>query len=179
MPIGAAIGAEIRGVNLAQPLDDATFAAVENAYNTHGVVVSRDQGLTPSQQVALTRRFGEIEFNIFGERWSVSGNPEIVVISNVTEENRPGGSAVPERIGTVTCATRRGRHAARCFTRSRSPSYMASPSATPSLPVRRRRGRHYLTRSDTGLKGGVLCSILLVASAPVLPLRRSLIAIRW
>jgi taurine dioxygenase len=91
IPTGAAIGAEIRGVNLAQPLDDATFAAVENAYNTHGVIFFRDQGLTPSQQVAFTRRFGEIEFNIFGERWSVAGNPEIVVISNITEENRPVG----------------------------------------------------------------------------------------
>jgi len=86
---GATIGAEIRGVNLAQPLDDATFAAVENAYNTHGVIFFRDQGLTPSQQVAFTRRFGEIEFNIFGERWNVPGNPEIVVISNITEGNRP------------------------------------------------------------------------------------------
>jgi taurine dioxygenase len=91
IPTGAAIGAEIRGVNLAQPLDDATFAAVENAYNTRGVIFFRDQGLTPSQQVAFTRRFGEIEFNIFGERWSVAGNPEIVVISNITEENRPVG----------------------------------------------------------------------------------------
>ena len=55
IPTGAALGAEIRGVNLAQPLDDATFAAVENAYNTRGVIFFRDQGLTPSQQVAFTR----------------------------------------------------------------------------------------------------------------------------
>jgi taurine dioxygenase len=91
IPTGAAIGAEIRGVNLAQPLDDATFAAVEHAYNTRGVIFFRDQGLTPFQQVAFTRLFGEVEFNIFGERWSVPGNPEIVVISNITEENRPVG----------------------------------------------------------------------------------------
>jgi taurine dioxygenase len=91
IPTGAAIGAEIRGVNLAQPLDDTTFAAVENAYNTRSVIFFRDQSLTPSQQVTLTRRFGEIKFNIFGERWNVPGNPEIVVISNITEENRPVG----------------------------------------------------------------------------------------
>ena len=91
IPTGAAIGAEIRGINLAHPLDDATFAAIEKAYNTHGVIFFRCQCLTPPQQVAFTRRFGEIEFNIFGERWSVAGNPEIVVISNITEENRPVG----------------------------------------------------------------------------------------
>ena len=43
------------------------------------------------QQVAFTRRFGEIEFNIFGERWSVPGSPEIVVVSNITEDGRPVG----------------------------------------------------------------------------------------
>jgi taurine dioxygenase len=91
IPTGAAIGAEIRGVNLAHPLDDATFAAIEKAYDNLGVIFFRSQSLTPPQQVAFTRRFGEIEFNIFGERWSVPDNPEIVVVSNIMEENRPVG----------------------------------------------------------------------------------------
>src|SRR5271163_2269260 len=91
IPTGAAIGAEIRGINLAHPLDDATFAAIEKAYNTHGVIFFRCQCLTPPQQVAFTLRFGEIEFNIFGERWSVPDNPEIVVVSNIMEENRSVG----------------------------------------------------------------------------------------
>lgn len=91
IPTGAALGAEIRGVDLAQPLDDTNFAAIERAYNEHGVIFFRDQRLTPPQQVAFTRRFGEIEFNIFGERWSVPGSPEIVVVSNATENGRPIG----------------------------------------------------------------------------------------
>ena len=91
IPTGAAIGAEIRGINLAHRLDDATFAAIEKAYNTHGVIFFRSQCLTPPQQVAFTRLFGEIEFNIFGERWSVPANPEIVVVSNIMEENRSVG----------------------------------------------------------------------------------------
>jgi taurine dioxygenase len=91
IPTGAALGAEIRGVDLSTPLDDATFAAIEGAYATHGVVFFRDQQITPRAQVAFTRRFGEIEFNVFGERWSVPGSPEIVVVSNVTEDGRPIG----------------------------------------------------------------------------------------
>ena len=91
IPSGAALGAEIRGVDLARPLDDETFAAIEQAYSTHGVVFFRGQRITPLQQVAFTRRFGEIEFNVFGERWSVPGSPEIVVVSNVTEDGRPIG----------------------------------------------------------------------------------------
>ena len=91
IPTGAALGAEIRGVDLAQPLDDATFAAIDRAYNDYGVVFFRDQQITPAQQVAFTRRFGAIELNIFGERWSVQGSPEIVVVSNVTKDGRPVG----------------------------------------------------------------------------------------
>lgn len=91
IPTRAALGAEISGVDLTQPLGDATFATIEQAYNDHGVIFFRDQHITPAQQVAFTRRFGEIEFNIFGERWSVPGNPEIVVVSNITEDGRPIG----------------------------------------------------------------------------------------
>ena len=91
IPTGAALGAEIRGVDLAKPIDDAAFAVIERTYNEYGVIFFRGQQITPPQQVAFTRRFGEIEFNIFGERWSVSGSPEIVVVSNVTENGRPLG----------------------------------------------------------------------------------------
>ena len=91
VPSAAALGAEIRGVNLARHLDDATFTAIDRAYNQYGVIFFRDQRITPKQQVAFTRRFGEIEFNIFGERWSVPGCPEIVVVSNITDDGKPIG----------------------------------------------------------------------------------------
>lgn len=91
VPTGAALGAEIRGVDLARPLHQDAFDAIEHAYNDYGVIFFRDQRVTSSQQVDFTRRFGEIEFNIFGERWSVPGNPEIVVVSNITEDGRPIG----------------------------------------------------------------------------------------
>ncbi len=91
IPTGAALGAEIRGIDLSEPLDGAAFAAIERAFDEHGVIFFRDQHITPPQQVAFTRRFGDIEFNIFGERWSVPGSPEIVVVSNITEDGRPIG----------------------------------------------------------------------------------------
>jgi taurine dioxygenase len=91
IPTGAALGAEIRGVDVSLVLDDATFATIEQAYDAYGVIFFRGQRITPPQQVAFTRRFGAIEFNIFGERWSVPGSPEIVVVSNITEDGRPIG----------------------------------------------------------------------------------------
>ncbi|MBM3226781.1 MAG: TauD/TfdA family dioxygenase, partial [Candidatus Tectomicrobia bacterium] len=91
-PDGSCLGSGNRGgVDLAQPLDEATFTAIERAYNTHGVIFFREQRLTPQEQVAFTRRFGEIALNVFGERWSVPGCPEIVVVSNITEDGRPIG----------------------------------------------------------------------------------------
>ena len=91
IPTGAALGAEIRGVDLSRAIDDATFASIEQAYSLHGIIFFREQRISPAQHVAFTRRFGEIEFNVFGERWSVPGHPEIVVLSNVTENGRPTG----------------------------------------------------------------------------------------
>ena len=91
IPTRAAVGTEIRGVDLAGPIDDPVFDEIERAYNQYGVIFFRDQRITAPQQVAFTRRFGEIEFNIFGERWSVPGSPEIVVVSNVTEGGQPIG----------------------------------------------------------------------------------------
>ena len=91
VPTAAVLGAEIAGwISLARSTTP-TFAAIERAYNEYGVIFFRGQSITPAQQVAFTRRFGEIEFNIFGERWSVPGNPEIVVLSNITDGGRPTG----------------------------------------------------------------------------------------
>ncbi|HML10585.1 MAG TPA: TauD/TfdA family dioxygenase [Stellaceae bacterium] len=91
IPTGAALGAEIRGVDLSQPLGENVFVLIERAFDEHGVIFFRDQKISPPQQVAFTRRFGEIDFNIFGERWNVEGSPEIVVVSNVTEDGVPIG----------------------------------------------------------------------------------------
>ena len=91
VPTGTAVGAEIRGVDLSRPLDEATFASIDDAYDKYGVIFFRDQRIAPPQQVDFTRRFGEIEFNIFSERWSVPGNPEIVVVSNITADGQPIG----------------------------------------------------------------------------------------
>ncbi len=59
-PITPAIGAEIHGVDLAKPLSDATFAAIERALLDHMVLVFRGQDITPDQQLDFGRRFGEV-----------------------------------------------------------------------------------------------------------------------
>ncbi|MBB3178058.1 TauD/TfdA family dioxygenase [Variovorax sp. Sphag1AA] len=55
------IGAEIEGVDLGQPLDDATYRALRRALLKFKVLFFRDQKITPAQHVAAARRFGELE----------------------------------------------------------------------------------------------------------------------
>ena len=83
--LGERLGAEISGVDLARPLDDATFAAVAKAFFEHEVVVFRDQRLTPGEQVAFTRRFGELEHHVRRES-CLPGFPEILIVSNVLDQ---------------------------------------------------------------------------------------------
>ena len=91
IPTGAALGAEIRGVDLARPVEDEAFAEIDRAYNEHGFIFFRGQKITRPQQVEFTRGFGEIAFNIFGDRWSVTGSPEIAVVANAIENGAPIG----------------------------------------------------------------------------------------
>ena len=57
-PITPAIGAEIEGVHLGGPLDDALFARIRQALLDHHVLVFRDQRISPEAHKAFGRRFG-------------------------------------------------------------------------------------------------------------------------
>jgi taurine dioxygenase len=83
--LGERLGAQIDGLDLSQALSDARFAEVAEAFFDHEVVVFRDQRLTPGQQVAFTRRFGELEQHVRRES-CLPGFPEILVVSNVLDE---------------------------------------------------------------------------------------------
>ena len=58
-PIAGALGAEIYGVDASRELDEATVAAIRQALLEHLVIFLPDQKLTPVQQLAFARRFGE------------------------------------------------------------------------------------------------------------------------
>ena len=58
-PVSGSLGAEIRGVNVTAALDDAVIAEIRQAFLDHLVIFFRDQKLTPHEQLAFARRFGE------------------------------------------------------------------------------------------------------------------------
>ena len=91
-PASPATGAEILGADIGAGLDEEEFATVREALDRHGVIVLRNQTLTPQQQVAFTRRFGEPEFNFNAARFGIDGSPEIYLISNIVEYGAPIGT---------------------------------------------------------------------------------------
>ena len=59
-PMTTVIGAEIRGVNLAAPIDEGDFDVVERSFLEHQVLVFREQDVPLDRLIAFARRFGNV-----------------------------------------------------------------------------------------------------------------------
>jgi taurine dioxygenase len=93
IPTGAALGAEIRGVDL-KTLGDGAFSQIVRAWLDHSVILIRNQSLNDSELVGFSRRFGDLDWAPIQEtgRRFVEGMPEIYVVSNVMVNGEPIGS---------------------------------------------------------------------------------------
>lgn len=60
-PLTNGFGAEIMGVDLSKPLDDATIAAIRDIWIKAGLVLLRDGGHDDTAQMRLSAVFGEME----------------------------------------------------------------------------------------------------------------------
>lgn len=87
----AALGAELRGVDLARPIDEPTFNEIVTAWREHEVIFFRGQTLTPQQHIEFSKRFGYLEHHV-RQDCCRPGFPEIFVVSNVIENGKPIGS---------------------------------------------------------------------------------------
>ena len=77
-------GAEVSGLNLAQPLDKSTVRSLEMALAEHGVLFFRDQPMTAEQQKRLGHYFGDLHLHPAWPRL-VDGYPEVMEL--LTDEN--------------------------------------------------------------------------------------------
>lgn len=80
-----ALGAEVIGLDLGRPLPDEDFARIHRAHLDHHVLVFRDQRITPSQQIAFSRRFGPLQVHVL-HQFLLAGKPEILIVSNIKDE---------------------------------------------------------------------------------------------
>jgi taurine dioxygenase len=92
-PLAPAIGAEIFGVDLAQPMSDAVFASVLESWHRNLVILLRDQHLSEDDQVRFAERFGPISRSTRGH--FQAKNPAIMIISNIREDGKQIG-ALPD-----------------------------------------------------------------------------------
>lgn len=89
--LGATIGAEIHGINLAEPPGDGEVDALRAALATYGVIFFRDQRLAPEQHIALAERFAPINVNRFFT--PVAGHPTVAEVRKEADQTTNiGGS---------------------------------------------------------------------------------------
>lgn len=97
IPSGAALGAEIRGLDLSKPMNDQTFSSVEQTFNDHSVLCFRDQDLTAEQMIAFSTRFSEPQ-KLFLNHYGMPDHPEILYISNLQDKGKDIGYADAGRV---------------------------------------------------------------------------------
>lgn len=80
-PLSDGFGARLHGADLATPLADDDFAAIEAAFYAAQVLVLPAQHLTPSQFVAWARRFGAPEPHVI-DQFHHPADPNILILTN-------------------------------------------------------------------------------------------------
>ena len=79
--------AEVVGADLKQD-DDDQFAAIKAAHLKHGVIVIRDQAMTPDDQICFSRRFGPLAIHVLEDQLlevngftALNSSPDVVHFS--------------------------------------------------------------------------------------------------
>lgn len=89
-PLTPHLGAEIRGIDLSEPLDNEMFAAIHQAYLDWSVLVFRDQDLSRDDHKAFGSRFGKLHVHpMYKER--SGGDPEILVVKTTADSAYTAG----------------------------------------------------------------------------------------
>ena len=90
VPGTATLGAQIRGLDLSEPLSADVFEQLLQALGRYGVLSYPKQDLTAGQLRDFSRNFGRLEVNVAGA-YQEPGLPEVMVLSNIVENGKPLG----------------------------------------------------------------------------------------
>src|SRR5688572_789012 len=88
-PLSPVLGASIAGLDLREPLSEATKRAVYDAFVRYHVLCFRDQHLSDDQQVAFTEQFGTLERHMAMNRGKQ--NPLVHIVTNLGADGKPSG----------------------------------------------------------------------------------------
>ena len=92
--LSPALGAEILGVDLRDPIDDARKQNLLDAWHQHLVILLRNQTLDEDTQVRFAETFGSPAKITSGRTFSLK-HPSVMLISNIREDGKPIG-ALPD-----------------------------------------------------------------------------------
>jgi taurine dioxygenase len=88
-PLGYALGAEVTGVDLRQPLEPMLRTAINEAWLRHLVLVFPGQDLSTTEQIAFARHFGELDKHAFQPRYTHPDHREILLVTNKLIGGKP------------------------------------------------------------------------------------------
>ena len=86
------MGAEVEGLDLAQPLSDAVFDEIRDALHCHHVLAIRRQDLGPKTFLDFASRFGPPEPHVL-DQYHHPQFSDILMLSNVVRDGKPTGLA--------------------------------------------------------------------------------------
>jgi len=90
IPLGTPLGARIEGMDLAQPLAEPDYRAIEAALGRYGVVSFPRQNLGATQLKRFSESFGKLEVNV-ANLYHEPDLPEVMILSNIVENGKPIG----------------------------------------------------------------------------------------
>lgn len=87
-PVGRVMAAEIGGIDLSVPFDDAVRDGILDALNAHQILIFPDQDLSKDAHTAFTRRFGEVEQHV-ARNYDGKTFGDVHMVSNLGPDGKP------------------------------------------------------------------------------------------
>jgi taurine dioxygenase len=94
-PLSPALGAEITGVDLREPIDAMLKQKLLDTWHEHQVILLRNQMLDEDAQVRFAETFGPPARSTSGRTYKGVKNPAVMLVSNIREDGKPIG-ALPD-----------------------------------------------------------------------------------
>jgi taurine dioxygenase len=93
--LSPALGAEITGVDLREPIDAMLKQKLLDTWHEHQVILLRNQMLDEDAQVRFAETFGPPARSTSGRTFKGVKNPAVMLVSNIREDGKPIG-ALPD-----------------------------------------------------------------------------------
>ena len=95
LPLHPALGAEVRGVDLSQPQDEATIKELRSAFDEHIVLVLRGQALDEEAQLRAAGYFGKVAYRrrpLDGVGPGGNFESPFMMVSNIVKDGKAIGA---------------------------------------------------------------------------------------